>query len=150
MFFNDLYQLQLDTVTWIKLDFLSPPGARSRIGFTSALDGTIYLFGGIDGTCTKRSLNDMYNLNPSTKSWFKIEVNGLIPSARAAMGFTSAPNGNIYLLGGADMQCSNAGGNSISGPGILYEPHVKSSLSFKQNEIQFTIFFYILHFKMIR
>ena len=44
--------------------------------------------------------NDMYSFNPASSTWTTLAPSGAVPSARLGMGFTSTPDGLLYLFGG--------------------------------------------------
>ncbi len=44
--------------------------------------------------------DDMYSFNPASSMWTTLAPSGAVPSARLGMGFTSTPDGLLYLFGG--------------------------------------------------
>uniref|UniRef100_A0A6T8DVU2 Uncharacterized protein n=1 Tax=Cryptomonas curvata TaxID=233186 RepID=A0A6T8DVU2_9CRYP len=63
----------------------------------------LYAFGGYDsGYAVPAPLSNFSRFNPRNNSWTDLVPisNGSVPSARYAMGFTSTPDGRLFVFGG--------------------------------------------------
>ncbi len=69
------------------------------MGFTSAPDGMVYLFGGRN-SWLDIMYGDLYRFNPTTVTWSKIEDTGNAPSARDNFGFTATRDNTLLVFGG--------------------------------------------------
>ncbi len=67
------------------------------MGFTSATDDMLYLFGGWN---SKNTYGDLYRFNPTTTTWFKIEDTGNAPSPRVHFGFAATGGSTLVVFGG--------------------------------------------------
>eukprot|EP00210_Caulerpa_lentillifera_P006016 g5750.t1 len=95
---NDLYSLDLDTMTWTKIAQTiggspSPRECASTIFWT----GQLVLFGGF-GSGTR--LNDFWFLNLSTMTWSQPALGGTAPSPRQSAALCVANSTQLLLHGG--------------------------------------------------
>ncbi len=70
-------------------------------------------------SCPGEHLNDLYKFIPSNETWSTLHPSGLIPIGRTLGGFTSTPDGMLYLYGGY---------NALSGPGQCCSESTSSPL----------------------
>ena len=122
--FYDFWMLDFRTITWTQISTIGTrPSARWAMGFTSAADGMIYVFGGaclggkghflapnyhkrvrlaefdpvpaLPGYC-----NDLFSFDPQARRWTQLNPVGNIPPPVHGMGFLASSNGLLYLFGG--------------------------------------------------
>ncbi|KAL5210832.1 hypothetical protein ABZP36_006455 [Zizania latifolia] len=96
---NDLYILDLETMTWDDVDAIgTPPSPRSDHAAACHADRYLLIFGGgSHATC----FNDLHVLDLQTMEWSRPKQQGLTPSPRA--GHAGATVGeNWYIVGGGN------------------------------------------------
>ena len=52
-------------------------------------------------TVSSANFNDLYQYDPTNKSWISIAAVGTPPSPRFHMGFVAMPDGRLCVFGGA-------------------------------------------------
>jgi hypothetical protein len=98
-YLNDLHALNVDTLTWRKVETRGEI-PQPRANHSSAiLEETqeLVLFGGWNGN---ERLNDIHILDTITSTWTCPRVGGVLPHPRAGMTITSN-RGKLYLFGGS-------------------------------------------------
>eukprot|EP01116_Phalansterium_solitarium_P011140 TRINITY_DN2674_c0_g1_i1.p1 TRINITY_DN2674_c0_g1~~TRINITY_DN2674_c0_g1_i1.p1 ORF type:complete len:405 (+),score=24.63 TRINITY_DN2674_c0_g1_i1:293-1507(+) len=95
VWFNDLYKLDLDTLTW---ECVSTTGtAPARTSHVAVLHkNCMYIFAGYSG---QTYLNDLHQLNLDTNTWTEIKCSGQIPEPRSRF-CAAVHNNTMYCLGG--------------------------------------------------
>ncbi|KAF9432313.1 hypothetical protein BGZ76_010975 [Entomortierella beljakovae] len=78
-YFNELYMLDTDTLTWTNPQTTGDRPCRRRAHTTCVYNNCIYVFGGGDGV---QALNDTYKLDLSEMRWSEVKVTGQPPIAR--------------------------------------------------------------------
>lgn len=86
--------------TWVQISSSNSPSPRDRLALTAASDGSIYLYGG--GLDSGGLSEGIQRYDPTLNRWTLLAANGTSPGARNNVGFTSTPNGTIYLYGGTN------------------------------------------------
>ena len=100
--YNFLFSFDTSSNTWSpKVTNGEIPEPRCDHGFTSAQGGKLFAFGG-RAFFPSMIYGDMFVFDTIANSWSKIEASGPTPSARYSMGFTSTPDGQVYVFGGTD------------------------------------------------
>ncbi|KAJ1521454.1 hypothetical protein ONE63_003122 [Megalurothrips usitatus] len=94
----DIVYFDTDTHTWHKPVATGdiPSGRRSHSAF--AINGKLYIWGGYSGV-TDEYFNDLYEFNPNTNIWTKIEANGIRPMPRRRQGCVVVDN-KAFIFGG--------------------------------------------------
>jgi len=125
LYYNSLYYLDSETLTWYKVEPKGVPPER-RCGHTSCvIDGKIWIFGGrgkykqsIWNTNSENLcyMSDLYCYDPASNEWYHYEPRGLGPSGRA-LHTATAVGRKMYIFGGAN----SSGTNEVSGFCDLYE-----------------------------
>ncbi len=99
-YLNDLYSFNPQTLIWSKVTSMGDiPSGRSSMGFTSAPDGMLYLFGGWN-QWLGITYDNLFRFNPTTATWSKIEDTGNAPSARSNFGFIATRDNTLLVFGG--------------------------------------------------
>ncbi|KAF9979304.1 hypothetical protein BGZ75_009767 [Mortierella antarctica] len=78
-YFNELYMLDTDTLTWTNPQTTGSRPCRRRAHTTCVYNNSIYVFGGGDGV---QALNDTYELNLADMHWSEVKTTGTIPISR--------------------------------------------------------------------
>ncbi|KAG0201021.1 hypothetical protein BGX28_006071 [Mortierella sp. GBA30] len=78
-YFNELYMLDTDTLTWTSPQTTGTRPCRRRAHTTCVYNNCIYVFGGGDGV---QALNDTYKLNLVDMRWSEVKTTGTIPISR--------------------------------------------------------------------
>ncbi|KAG0340527.1 hypothetical protein BG004_006363, partial [Podila humilis] len=78
-YFNELYMLDTDTLTWTNPQTTGTRPCRRRAHTTCVYNNCIYVFGGGDGV---QALNDTYVLNLSDMHWSELKTTGTVPISR--------------------------------------------------------------------
>ncbi|KAF9119994.1 hypothetical protein BGW39_011748 [Mortierella sp. 14UC] len=78
-YFNDVYMLDTDTLTWTNPQTIGDRPCRRRAHTTCVYNNCIYVFGGGDGV---QALNDIYKLDLADMRWSEVKTTGQIPIAR--------------------------------------------------------------------
>ncbi|KAF9903735.1 hypothetical protein BX616_001547 [Lobosporangium transversale] len=78
-YFNELYMLDTDTLTWTNPQTTGTRPCRRRAHTTCVYSNHIYVFGGGDGV---QALNDTYQLDLITMHWSEVKTIGDIPLSR--------------------------------------------------------------------
>uniref|UniRef100_A0A803N7P4 Acyl-CoA-binding domain-containing protein n=1 Tax=Chenopodium quinoa TaxID=63459 RepID=A0A803N7P4_CHEQI len=96
---NDIYILDLDTMTWNKVEATqNPPSPRYDHAATVHAERYLLVFGGSShSTC----FNDLYVLDLETMEWSQPETRGDYVSPRAGHSGITV-HGNWYIVGGGD------------------------------------------------
>ncbi|KAF9292772.1 hypothetical protein BGZ74_000177 [Mortierella antarctica] len=96
---NDLYRLDVETMTWEKLIYTKGELPSKRNDHSASLwgDDRIVIFGGSDET--NQYCNDIHILNIRTMTWEAPEVDGFIPAGRVKHAATIIDN-KLYVSGG--------------------------------------------------
>jgi len=98
-YLNDLHALNVDTLTWHRVDTTGEI-PQQRANHSSALleeTGELFIFGGWNGV---ERLNDIHILDTDTSNWTCPRVGGVLPHPRAGMTLT-ALQGRLFLFGGS-------------------------------------------------
>ncbi|GMR60158.1 hypothetical protein PMAYCL1PPCAC_30353, partial [Pristionchus mayeri] len=90
--------LNLKTQKWRVVETKGeiPSGRRSHSAFQ--YDGKMYVFGGFNGALNEH-YNDLYEFDPRTEFWTKLDILGVPPSERRRQ-CTIVANDRVYLFGG--------------------------------------------------
>lgn len=96
---NDIHILELDTMTWNKVEATqNPPSPRYDHATAVHAERYLLVFGGCShSTC----FNDLYVLDLDTMEWSQPETRGDYVSPRAGHSGITV-NGNWYIVGGGD------------------------------------------------
>jgi len=91
--------------SWTKLD-TSGTGPQNRsMPSAAAVDGSIYLFGGVEddfAAFTNTFYNDLHRFDPDTSTWTELLPAGALPTQRAFAATTSRKNdGELVIYGGS-------------------------------------------------
>ncbi|KAG0361894.1 hypothetical protein BGZ54_008886 [Gamsiella multidivaricata] len=78
-YFNELYMLDTDTLTWTNPQTTGDKPCRRRAHTTCVYNNCIYVFGGGDGV---QALNDTFKLDLTEMRWSEIRTTGQVPIAR--------------------------------------------------------------------
>ncbi|KAG0360398.1 hypothetical protein BG005_010873 [Podila minutissima] len=78
-YFNELYMLDTDTLTWTNPQTTGTRPCRRRAHTTCVYNNCMYVFGGGDGV---QALNDTYMLNLTDMHWTELKTTGTIPISR--------------------------------------------------------------------
>ena len=83
------------------------PGGERNQPVAAAVDGKLYVFGGLQKKMKKGELqlvNDAYRYNPSDNTWMKLPTR----SPRGLVGSSGASHGDkVYILGGSNLSIFN-------------------------------------------
>ncbi|KAF9415721.1 hypothetical protein BGZ94_010424 [Podila epigama] len=96
---NDLYRLDIETMTWERLLYTKgePPSKRNDHSATRWGDDRIIIFGGSDER--NHFCNDVYILHVRTLTWEAPEVSGIIPAGRVKHA-AAIVDDKLYISGG--------------------------------------------------
>ncbi|KAG0210417.1 hypothetical protein BGX28_009326 [Mortierella sp. GBA30] len=96
---NDLYRLDVETMTWERLVYTKgePPSKRNDHSASLWGDDRIVIFGGSDER--NQYCNDVHVLNVRTLTWETPEVGGAIPTGRVKHAATIVDD-KLYISGG--------------------------------------------------
>ncbi|XP_031486130.1 acyl-CoA-binding domain-containing protein 6-like isoform X2 [Nymphaea colorata] len=98
-FLNDLYILDLETMTWDEIDTVGlPPSPRSDHTAAVHADRYLLIFGGASHTTC---FNDLHVLDLESMVWSTPTVQGTIPTPRAGHAGVTAGE-NWFIVGGGD------------------------------------------------
>ncbi|KAF9311930.1 hypothetical protein BG003_006829 [Podila horticola] len=78
-YFNELYMLDTDTLTWTNPQTTGDRPCRRRAHTTCVYNNCIYVFGGGDGV---QALNDTYMLDLADMHWSEVQTTGTLPISR--------------------------------------------------------------------
>ncbi|KAK8633262.1 hypothetical protein V6N13_014108 [Hibiscus sabdariffa] len=96
---NDLYILDLETMTWDEIDAVGvPPSPRSDHAAAVNAGRYLFVFG---GSSNATFFNDLHVLDLKTKEWSRPEQHGQLPTPRAGHAGVTASE-NWYIAGGGD------------------------------------------------
>ncbi|KAL4379864.1 hypothetical protein GQ457_02G039010 [Hibiscus cannabinus] len=96
---NDLYILDLETMTWDEIDAVGvPPSPRSDHAAAVNAGRYLFVFG---GSSNATFFNDLHVLDLKTKEWSRPEQHGELPTPRAGHAGVTASE-NWYIAGGGD------------------------------------------------
>ncbi|KAF9084665.1 hypothetical protein BGX23_010334 [Mortierella sp. AD031] len=97
-YFNDVYILDTDTLTWTNPQTTGDRPCRRRAHTTCVYDNCIYVFGGGDGV---RALNDTFKLDLADMRWSEVKTTGQIPIARG-YHTSNLIKSQFIIYGGSD------------------------------------------------
>ncbi|KAG0048725.1 hypothetical protein BGZ90_007555, partial [Linnemannia elongata] len=97
-YFNELYMLDTDTLTWTNPQTTGKRPRRRRAHTTCVYNNCIYVFGGGDGV---QALNDTYQLNLADMHWTELKTTGAIPISRGYHTSNLIKN-HFIVYGGSD------------------------------------------------
>ncbi|KAG0278756.1 hypothetical protein BGZ95_003251 [Linnemannia exigua] len=97
-YFNELYMLDTDTLTWTNPQTTGKRPRRRRAHTTCVYNNCIYVFGGGDGV---QALNDTFQLNLADMHWTELKTTGAIPISRGYHTSNLIKN-HFIVYGGSD------------------------------------------------
>ncbi|KAF9107680.1 hypothetical protein BGX29_005383 [Mortierella sp. GBA35] len=97
-YFNELYMLDTDTLTWTNPQTTGTKPRRRRAHTACVYNNCIYIFGGGDGY---QALNDTYQLNLADMHWTELKTTGTAPIARGYHTSNLIKN-HFIVYGGSD------------------------------------------------
>ncbi|KAF9926546.1 hypothetical protein FBU30_003873 [Linnemannia zychae] len=97
-YFNELYMLDTDTLTWTNPQTTGKRPRRRRAHTTCVYNNCIYVFGGGDGL---QALNDTYQLSLADMHWTEVKTTGTIPISRGYHTSNLIKN-HFIVYGGSD------------------------------------------------
>ena len=102
------------------------PSARNATSAATAPNGKIYVFGGDKrGGGGDNRLDDIIEFDPITQE--RTTLRATLPSARDSTSAATAPNGKIYVFGGAGWQETSSGAHSVIFDDIIeFDPVTQS------------------------
>ncbi|XP_039059269.1 acyl-CoA-binding domain-containing protein 4-like isoform X4 [Hibiscus syriacus] len=96
---NDLYILDLETMTWDEIDTAGvPPSPRSDHAAAVNAERYLFVFG---GSSNATFFNDLHVLDLQTMEWSKPAQHGVLPTPRAGHAGVTVGE-NWYIAGGGD------------------------------------------------
>ncbi|KAF9113034.1 hypothetical protein BGX27_002340 [Mortierella sp. AM989] len=97
-YFNELYMLDTDTLTWTNPQTTGSRPCRRRAHTTCFYNNCIYVFGGGDGV---QALNDTYRLDLTTMRWSELKTTGTPPMSRG-YHTSNLIKSHFIVYGGSD------------------------------------------------
>ncbi|KAI1316449.1 hypothetical protein EDD11_009939, partial [Mortierella claussenii] len=97
-YFNELYMLDTDTLTWTNPQTTGARPCRRRAHTTCVYNNHIFVFGGGDGV---QALNDTYQLDLATMHWKEVSTTGTTPLSRG-YHTSNLIKSHFIIYGGSD------------------------------------------------